>query len=595
MDSSGKEGHNHTMDHFLTEIPVSELGFIAAKIAFYNFEWRYYTVVMFNTLQAIGLQSFLKHYHQSVVVKLGRFIPAHRSDVPQMVIFGEDSSEISSTLRWTVRSKYDSNGKLIIICAFYEQECDEQKIFQTLQSLFMFNVVLLKTSHKTNKSLAYSYNFLSHEKCRNNVPYKLNLSMGCENDNCFKELYPERLLNFHKCRLVMSTVEQPPFMYLHNFTKNASGIDGDIMKLAADMLNATLELKTPEDGGDAGSFVNNNWTGSLGDIYNGRRHASVCSAPLTSNKYGNFQISFTYYSMDIVWAARLPTQKASWEKLLSPLNIYLRIILLLFFVGIVFMNTICTSSRWRHVGRAFNIEPPKYSFLFFSWVLFLGLPILREPERRSFLVIIYTWIWFCFVIRSAYQAALINSLKNPAYLDNLETFQDVLNNGYHYGGFASLKEYYTDDRFIYDHWKVVDQTRFYETLDEIMDGTSDFVLASNKEALKHHLMRYNGTKQVQIIPEKIVNSPTVVYYKKFSPLTGPLNTVLRIALEGGFIHRIHYKYLDHDRKLFRRADSRKPEPLRMNHFTGCFVLLIIGWFVSATYFAVEYVCGNLKD
>lgn len=393
----------------------------------------------------------------------------------------------------------------------------------------------------------------------------------------------------------MSTVEQAPFMYLHNGTKSPSGIDGDIMKLAANMLNATLVLMTPADGGDAGRYTNNNWTGSLGDIYNGLRHASVCSAPLTSNKYGNFQISFTYFSMDIVWATRLPTQKASWEKLLNPLNIYLRVILLLFFVGIVFMNILCTTDMWRELRRTFKMDPPKISFLFFSWVLFLGLPILKEPARKSFLVIIYTWIWFCFVIRSAYQAALINSLKQPAYLDNLETFQDVLTNRYPYGGLASLREYYTDDRAIYDNWKVVNLVHCYEILDSILDGTTDFVLASNKEILKHHLMRFNGMKQLQIIPEKIVNSPTVVYYKKFSPLTGPLNTVLRIALEGGFIQRIHDKYLDQDKKLFRRVRSKQPEPLRMNHFSGSFVLLIIGWFVSATYFAVEYVCGNLKD
>uniref|UniRef100_A0AAU6NDI1 IR7d n=1 Tax=Mythimna loreyi TaxID=667449 RepID=A0AAU6NDI1_9NEOP len=595
MDFSAKDLDNHTIEHFMSDDSTSELGLLAAKVAYYNFEWRFFTVVMFNTVQAIGLNTFLRHYQKSVTVKLGRFLPEKRHSVTQMVIFGEDSSDLSSTLRWTVRSKYDSNGKFIIICAFFNQDCDEQKIFQTLQSLFILNVVLLKTSLKTNRSLAYSYDIVSNEKCKNNVPYRLNLFTACENDNCFKDLFPEKLSNFQKCRLVISTVEQPPFMYLYNGTRSPSGIDGDIMKLAANMLNATLVLVTPSDGLDAGHYINNNWTGSLGDVYNGLRHVSACSSPLSSNKYGNFQISFPYYSMDIVWATRQPTQKASWEKLLNPLNFYIRIILFMLFVSIVFMNTICTFKIWRQVRRAFEIEPPKYSFLFFSWVLFLGLPILREPERKSFLITVYTWIWFCFVIRSAYQAALINSLKKPAYLGNLESFQDVLSNRYPYGGVASLKEYYTDDRVIYDNWVIVDQAHFYETLDSILAGTTDFVLASNKEAIKHHLMRYKGTKQLQIIPEKIVNSPTVVYYKKYSPVTIPLNNVLRTALEAGFIQRIHDKYLDHDRKLFRREYSKRPEPLTMKHFTGSFVLLMLGWFVSATYFAVEYICGNLKD
>lgn len=189
MNVSDEEPHNLTIEHFIIDDPASELGLLAAKVAYYNFEWRFLTIVMFNTLQVMGLNTFLMHYQQSVIVKLGRFLPAKRSAVPQMVIFGEDSSEISSTLRWTVKSKYDTNGKFIIICALLEQDCDEQKIFQTLQSLLILNVVLLKTSHKTNKSLAYSYDFVSNGKCKNNVPYQLDLFPACENDKCFKDLY----------------------------------------------------------------------------------------------------------------------------------------------------------------------------------------------------------------------------------------------------------------------------------------------------------------------------------------------------------------------------------------------------------------------
>ncbi|XP_047022403.1 uncharacterized protein LOC124631827 [Helicoverpa zea] len=589
---------NHTLEHFVTEDPASELGILAAKVAYYNFEWRFLTIVMYNTVQAIGLNTFLMHYEKSVIVKLGRFLPARRSAVPQMIIFGEDASEISSTIRWTVRAKYDSNGKFIIICAHLEQECDELKIFQTLQSLYMFNAVVLKTSNKTKESLAYSYDFLSEGKCKNSIPYKVNLTTDCFNDNCFKNLYPERLSNFRKCPLIMSTVEQPPFMYLHNLTSKPTGIDGDIMELVADMLNATLHLKPPYDGADSGHFANNNWTGSLGDIYNNHSHASVCSAPITSGKYGNFQISFTYYSMDIVWATRLPAQQAPWQKLLHPLNIYIRIILLLMFICIIFMNTFCKTNAFKVISKIrdfFKIAPPKYSLLFYSWVVFLGVPILRTPERRSFVVTVYTWIWFCFIMRSAYQAALMNSLKNPAYLDNLKTFQEVLKENYPFGGLDSLKEYYIDDRAIYDKWKVVELKNLDKTLDDILEGSTDFVLASNKEFIKHHIMKYNGTKQLQIIPQKIVNSPTVVYFKKFSPLVPPMNFALRIAFEAGFIQRTYVRYLDHDKKLLQRLRSKQAEPLSMEHFAGCFVLLVLGWFVSLTYFAVEYICGNLDD
>ncbi|XP_035439193.2 uncharacterized protein LOC118268704 [Spodoptera frugiperda] len=598
MEVCDKQIRNHTFEHFLmAEEPTSELGLLAAKIALYSFEWRYLTVIIFNTVEVIGLKTFLKTYRQPAVVRLGKSTPtsSRRSYVKQMVIFGEDSSEISSTLRWVVRSKYDSNGKFIIICAFLNQECDEIKIFKTLHDLYMTNVLLLKPSQSSNRTSAYSYRIATMERCNNYIPYKLNISLNCRNDECLKGLFKENLSNFHRCSLYVSTINQPPFMYLHNNTENTTGIDAEIMQLAADMLNANLKFIKPSDSLDPGHYTKNNWTGSLGDIYNKRIHISACSAPLTSNKYGNFQISFTYYSMDIVWAARLPSQKSSWEKLLSPLTILLRVLLVLMFFSIGFGNTLCNTTIGRKLRTVFQIPTPKYSLLFYSWILFLGMPILRSPTRKSFLVLVYTWIWFCFVIRSVYQAALINSLKNPAYLPNLKSFQDVIKDGYPFGGLATLRDYYSDDRAIYDRWIVLDLPQLPETLNSILDGTTDFVLASNKEVIKHYLMQNNGLKKLQIIPEKIVNSPTVLYYKKFSPVTTPLNAVLRTATEAGFIQRTFDRYLDRDRKLLRLHRNQPKESLKMEHFTGCFVLIVLGWAVAVTYFVVEYICGNLRD
>lgn len=259
------------------------------------------------------------------------------------------------------------------------------------------------------------------------------------------------------------------------------------------------------------------------------------------------------------------------------------------------MNILKDINICRKVRSAFQIGPSNYNLLFYSWLLFLGMPILKIPSTRSFRIILFTWIWYCFIVRCAYQAALINSLKKPAYVEEYKSFREALRDGLPFGGLATLRNFYQDEPIIYDNWKHVNLNETYRVLDEIFDGTTNFVIASNKEIIKHHLKKYKGTKQLQIIPEKIVNSPTVVYLKKYSPVTSPLSYVLRVALEAGFVQRIYNRYLDRDTELLRRHQTKRPEPLNLYHFSGGFSVLIAGWFISIIYFVVEYICGNLHE
>ncbi|XP_063619639.1 uncharacterized protein LOC134792299 [Cydia splendana] len=354
---------------------IRHMSKIAAKIAFYNFEWRYVTLVMFNNIKLIGLATFLSNYNQSVQLKLGQYIPQRRlTSIHQFVLFGQESSEIADMLRWLAQNQYDTTGKYVIVCYSIEDEtCGDKVIFETLSSVFIVNVVLIQGSLGDKEPTISSYFLVLPEKCLNSDPVKLNISLNCADDSCFKSVYPEKFSNMYQCPFILSTFEQHPFMYLSNDSAPA-GKDGDLLTLVMNILNASLVIKAPTDGSDWGEFVNNNWTGSLGDVFNGVAHAAMCSAPLSPDKYANFQISFTYSSMDIVWAAGLPAVKPTWEKLLYPLQINVRMLIFFLFIGIIFMNTFTKTRAWRKVIRALKISPPKSNLLFYSWVMFMGLP-----------------------------------------------------------------------------------------------------------------------------------------------------------------------------------------------------------------------------
>lgn len=55
-----------------------KLGEWAAKIAYYNFQWRFDTLVVFNILHMVALDIFLIKYKEAVVIKRGKYIPEKR-------------------------------------------------------------------------------------------------------------------------------------------------------------------------------------------------------------------------------------------------------------------------------------------------------------------------------------------------------------------------------------------------------------------------------------------------------------------------------------------------------------------------------------
>ncbi|KAJ0178852.1 hypothetical protein K1T71_005627 [Dendrolimus kikuchii] len=581
-------------DFFLNDVPrdLSSLGILAATIAYFNFEWRYTTLVMFNALDDYSLHSFLRSYDRSIIVKLGRFLPHIRTQIPQFVIFGQSSTEIIATVRFLDFAKYDISGKYIIVCPSSElHTCEERQIFQTLAKHYILSAVLLKKS-TNNEPLVYSYQIIKPGKCINGEPDLLDWAPKCKNSTCFQSIFYEKISNFHLCPLYISTLEQPPFMYLNKNASNPSGGDGEVIKLVANLMNATLIMRKPENGYDTGHYENGSWTGCLGDAFNSRAHASMCLAPLTSHKYDNFQISFPYYSMDIVWAAKYPALRPYWEKIVNPLKNNIRVMLLFIFIGIIFVNTVVKMNICRKLIKTFKIVSLKQNLLFYSWLIFLGMPVSRMSNRVVFQILICTWVWFSFIIRSAYQAALISSLKHNVYQAKLNNWSDVL--CFSYGGMPSFREYFHDNHEIFDNWTNVNFADTFQILDEILDGNSDFVLALHKDIIIHSVMKYNGSKHLQVLPEKIVRSPTVMFFKKFSPLTGTMNKILRAIYEGGFIQHIYNKYLMNENQFKLKTKVYEIDRLKVQHFSGCFIVLIVGYCLSFIYFLVEFICSKLN-
>ncbi|KAG7307945.1 hypothetical protein JYU34_006563 [Plutella xylostella] len=570
---------------------VEKMANYAVKIAYYNFEWRYITLVICTTVHAIGVETFMKNYDKSVVLKMGEYVPK-RTDIQQYVLFGEETPDIIRLLEFIAKMHYNNAGKFIILCvSLQDGECNEYEVLKLCMNYHITNVVFIKGG-QSDEPVTFTYHPVIAGRCFNSDPEVMAIASDCPNDDCFKGSFPEKLSNMLLCPIMVSTFEQHPFMYLNNGSGPLAGVDGEILSLLMDVMNATLRIITPTES-SWGHYKNNNWTGSVGDVFNGRAHFSMCSAPLTYNKYGNFQISFTYNSMDMVWVAGHPPAKPSWAKLLYPLKIYIRLLIFIMFIIIILLNFALKTQCWQRAGKLLKITPPKLSMLFYAWVAFLGLPLARYPKKPALLMIVLWWIIFTFLIRSVYQAALIGTLKHRVYDGKFQSFEDVLRSKRPFGGSSSLKEYYSDEPHIYRQWQDIRMEDIYSELDAMAGGTSDFVIAANEETVLEYLIYYSGSKVIQIIPRKIVNSPTVLFFRKYSPLAVPVNKLLSSISECGFAGHLYYQYKERALYIFRRPKSSSAEPLRLEHFTGSYCIIVGGWCLSVFFFLIEVYAVKL--
>ncbi|XP_026755689.2 uncharacterized protein LOC113515628 [Galleria mellonella] len=559
----------------------------AAKIAFHNFDWRYVTLVIFNSSMFYGVQTFISSYERSQIIVNDFVYLRHTRKTQQYVLFSADITEIMNTLDWMKSQKFDNTGKYLIICeSEIDARCDEEEAANVFWSHKIINVVFLKHKSRSKEINGYVYNF--NEDCHTIKPYKLNTLNTCLNINETKcsQMFPVKLTNLHRCPIIVSTFVRPPYMNIVD--GKPKGADGDLLLLIADRINATLVMMTPRRGNGWGSLrKDGNWTGSLADVYDNFANFSMTSAAVTLARFTHFQMSIDYHSTKIVWITHRASLKSSSLKLIYPFQLSTQVAVLISFTFVIFCAVFMRSQFWRRFNQSMNLYKPRYGVIFYSWVICMGLPATKLPVNRSAMSIVILWMWYCIMLRTVYQAFLMQVLQKNYYFKEFETIEEAYAAHYRFGGGLALKDYYIDYPLVYDRWNEVNISDIIPVLYKLSDGLQ-FVIAMNMETAITIIRNHNI--KARILSQKVVISPAVIFFKKFSPLVKPVNRVLRRLIESGFSDK---SYKDHVNLKISRNIKNAHQPITTDHYTGCYVILLFGWILSIILFIVELCLGKM--
>ncbi|XP_030041300.2 uncharacterized protein LOC115456397 [Manduca sexta] len=551
---------------------VQGLAETAAKIALRNFEWRFVTFVYFNTTWIFGVEHFLNSYTKTVIVGKGRFYPTFTDKTRQFVLFADDVQSMAATLDWLESHLFYNTGKFIVVCqSLNQQECDETQAMQTFWDHKIVNVVFLK---EENVAVGYTYFPMYDSSCSKTVAVKVNIT---EPDN----LFIKKLTNLNKCTIIGSTFPQIPFMDLKDGIP--AGSDGNLLNVLGEGLNATIKIMTPRFGNGWGKLeANGSWSGSLADVYYDIANFSMTSAALTLARFSYFQMSTAYYSARVVWVAHPAVLKPASLKLLHPFQQTAQIAIGLSFFLVVLCALLTKTNIWSKFSNTIKLTKPRSSIVFYSWMICMGLPSTKLPTKRAFVYISVYWMWYCFLMRTFYQVCLISALQGNFYYEEFNSIDDAVEANYPFGGGGALKDYYIGESVVHDNWVDIETPDILPRMLNISKGMK-FVLAMSMETAR--VIKKEKRLPLHILPVKVAVSPTVIFFKKYSPLEDPVSRMLSRLTESGFSDKFYKKYAG--AKPHENMNEASNEPIAIEHYTGCYAVLLFGWITSTVFFLME--------
>ncbi|XP_075971961.1 glutamate receptor ionotropic, NMDA 3A-like [Anticarsia gemmatalis] len=555
---------------------------MAANIALQNFDFRYATLVLFNSTLYCGVEIFLSTFNNNFVVNRGSPNPNLVRVTRQYVLFASDISDLESLLFSLKELDMVNTGNFIIVCTSQvDSDCDERIFTEISWTYRIVNVVFIKSERMGTH--AFTYFPISEGLCNNIKPIKLNppnfiqTSLGRIFGNKFEKL--------NSCPLFVSTFIRPPFMIIDDGVP--IGADGDLLRIIAYGLNTSLVMMTPHRGTGWGFLTKNGtWTGSLADIIEDLANVSMTSAALTLSRFSNFQISFSYNAVHIIWITHPASLQSEASKLLRPFGPSTLVALTVSYALVILSAFVIKTDKWSSIFHENQYDQSRKSVVFYSWMMCMGQAVIKLPKKSVFLYVIVLWVFYCFLMRTVYQVYLIDSLTGKFYEHQLETIEEAIRGKYSFGGGPALRDYYIDYPKVFDSWKDVDSPEMVQTILDISKGKK-FVFAVNTDTTRSIIKKYKV--KLHRLPQRIVLSPTVIFFKKYSPLTDPINRILSRLCSAGFPEKLYKDYSAYE----TNHKSNEEETLKVIHFTACYVILVGGFSLSAIFFLLEVYFGKI--
>lgn len=397
-------------------------------------------------------------------------------------------------------------------------------------------------------------------------------------------LYPLKVLELYGCPVVVTALSRFPHIvtkrWANGSLKTIQGVEGNLIKMLAGLLNFTLKLVEPKDVYQWGFWNGSQWTGASGDLIHGRADIGVGAYLPDLNMLHVIDFSHGYDTIDLIWATPTFEKISTIAKLLAPFkkNIWFLIILTILFL-IFLLNYIKTKIPL----KSYQVE--KVSIFILG--LTLGMSI-KMPNGRFVCYVISIWMWMAMVLRSLYQASLVDYLTHNEYVDRVTTMKEMIEQNFQFYGThqsAGFMENVSDKTVEY-----ILKTLVISETDADFDKMTEKIASGEVLAAAMHLKTripelnyyFKNIGSLRILKETYRSQIITLAFAKFSPLVEAANEWIHKISETGFFDKWFEDYY-----WPKVVPNDQPKVIKMRHLATPFVILLVGLLASFFIFLGE--------
>ncbi|XP_054085790.1 ionotropic receptor 21a-like [Zeugodacus cucurbitae] len=459
-----------------------------------------------------------------------------------------------------------------------------QKILEKMFSLNIIDVIIIRPNSEGKPFAVYSFEIFSKEHCRVVRPIIINRFVNGRFDN--RELFPNKLRNFHNCTIRVLSRDVPPFFTYHKQDDNGTiimkGFEAKLLNVIAEHLNFRIEPVINPDYYSGDVYPNGTTTGPYYLLDKNYVDVLMGYFFYTAQSIAFLEESLSYFTTALVVIVKHhpPPDNPLW--MLDPFQLGTWLALLLMIATVILF--MCILHLRYHYG---------------NWLDIIG-SIFGEPRAvltRNYFArfgITYWYIGFIF-INSAYQAKLFVTYNQPT--PGLpHTINDLQRNNFTFlvHKEMNLKYWMPEINVPMNRLKFINTSEVSSVLEELLNSTGNVATLTTIPRMHYFERKRQLSAVFDLVPETVQLPEICAYFQHHSYLVKPFNNVISMMRSSGLISRWYDNALTDSNGQLEIQRSGNPKSLDLEKLAIVFFLLFCGQAVAFIVFIIEVIIARNK-
>ncbi|KAJ9598933.1 hypothetical protein L9F63_010527 [Diploptera punctata] len=372
-------------------------------------------------------------------------------------------------------------------------------------------IIIVKDNNGDLKLMTWAYDTCGHFK----EPVYLGF---CRTDVVNISKFPTRPKIFKNCNFQYSPTDDFPFS-MYDFTKPTvvkEGIELILLKIISSQLGFSIV------------YFN------LTNVATFRNKESIGGTWYCAGRDSCLPFMVRYYTQSFWWYVSRAKNRPHWTNVLRVFDLYIWVLIIL---SLIFVSL---SLKFLNILRSFNLG----KCILDLWAVFLNTSADRIPVNFRFRTLFFTWVTFCLILTTVFQAYMTNFFIDPGKQHQIDSFQELIDSNFILA--MGYEEIYC--------WQMMSNgsfgyVLFYSNclmLKHFAENSKIATLVS-QEVLLYNLNllgMLNRTAEFHKFSNYVINRHKTLVMHNTSPHVPAVNKILTRLVEAGIVDKIVNNFVD---------------------------------------------------